>query len=213
MTLLIASNNAHKVREFREIFSGFEVVAPSDLGLRFEHEEVGTTFVENALGKAKTLFEILQTASHGKNQASRFAEIAVLADDSGLVVPALDGAPGVYSARYGAELPGTALDDAGRTALLVDRMRGINDRSAYYVCCMALYLGVERFVTVQETWEGSIAQNISTAGGGFGYDPIFVIAGTNTSVAEIPSADKSRMSHRAKACNRLLRQLRSATLQ
>lgn len=194
MDILIATNNAHKLVEFREIFRDHRVLGPADLGLRFHHEETGTTFFDNSWGKARTLWEqALSVTGNGKDLP------AVLADDSGIVVPALNGEPGVYSARYGSVPGGPELDDTGRCRLLLDRMAGENDRTAWFVCCMVLYAGPDRFSSVQETWKGHIAPGLSEGRGGFGYDPLFIPEGHDCSVADLEEGLKSRISHRARA--------------
>lgn len=124
-----------------------------------------------------------------------------LADDSGICVDALAGAPGIHSARYGSE-SGHLLDDRGRNDLLLERMYGIEDRRCRFVCCMVLYLGNDRFFTVQETLEGIVS--LSAAGrGGFGYDPLVYIPEFGCSVAELSETQKNRISHRAKAARAL----------
>lgn len=198
MKLVIASNNAHKIREFKEIFAKHEVVGPTELGLAFEHDETETSFAMNAVGKARTLWLQIQAAG------SLAGEFWVLADDSGLAVDALGGAPGVYSARYGGNLPTPPRDDGERNQLLLKEMAGVADRKAHYVCCMALYRGPDRFDCVQESWHGLIAHGPSAGTGGFGYDPLFFLPEYGCTVADLAPGVKSRISHRALASVRLL---------
>jgi XTP/dITP diphosphohydrolase len=196
MRIVLASGNAHKRRELGEIFAGHALFVPADLGLDFHHEETGATFLSNAVGKALTLFRLL---GEGKG-------FGVISDDSGISLPALDGAPGVYSARYG-ELDGAftgagPFTDEMRNALLVRRMRGARDRRAFFVCAMVFLVSEFRFFTAQETWEGVLAQGPSGAGG-FGYDPLLFLPEWGCTVAELPSHEKNRVSHRAKAARAL----------
>jgi len=151
--------------------------------LIFSPEETADSFWGNALIKARALFEL----------TSRPA----LADDSGICVEALGGAPGVHSARYGNK-SGTLLDDLGRNNLLLEHMYGKEDRRCKFVCCMILYLGNDRFFSVQETLEGQVLLT-SAGNGGFGYDPLVYVPKFGCSVAELSEAEKNRISHRAKA--------------
>lgn len=197
MTLVIASNNAHKIREFKEILPSYSVITPQDLGIDFNHDETETSFALNAVGKATTLWrqlEKLRTSS---------SDYMVLADDSGLVVPALGGEPGIYSARYGTNLQ----TDHDRNTLLLKNLMGKTDRKAYYVCSMALVHGIEKYDIIQETWDGTIAFAESQGIGGFGYDPIFFLPEYGCTVAELAPGIKSTISHRAKAILRLLKLL------
>ncbi len=183
MKLYLATGNAHKRLEFARIFPDHDIVIPSDLGLAFDPEETETTFHGNALIKAKALFEL--------------AGGPVIADDSGICVDALGGEPGVRSARYGSE-NGVNLDAAGRNRLLLERMRGMDDRRARFVCNLVLYLGPDRYWSVQETLEGLIIDSERGAGG-FGYDPVMYLPEEGMTVAELSDADKDRLSHRGKA--------------
>jgi XTP/dITP diphosphohydrolase len=197
MHLVLATNNQHKLREIRGILPHWQVSGPKDLGLDFHHEETGDSFMDNALGKARTLWlQIRDTPGLPPG-------LAVLADDSGLVVPALGGQPGVHSARYG-NLDGTRrFDDRDRYELLLANMQGLTERSAHFVCCLALVNGPDRFRIVQETWEGFIATVPMDAGQGFGYDPVFWLPEYNCTVACLPEGEKNRISHRAKAIDSL----------
>ena len=126
MKLLLATNNMHKRRELQGILAGHDLLLPADLGVDFYFDETADTFRGNCLGKAFALFE--QANAGG---------LPVIADDSGLCVPALGGAPGVYSARYGSADGQKKLTDADRNQYLLAQLEGIDDRRAYYVCAMA----------------------------------------------------------------------------
>jgi XTP/dITP diphosphohydrolase len=187
--LLLASNNSHKHDEFARLLPGFRIVLPKDLGLGFDFEESGKTFLDNALGKALDLY--------------RAAGRPVIADDSGLCVPALGGEPGVYSARYGSQPGGPVLDAPSRNQYLLSRMRGLADRRAHFVCCLALVLDESRFFVVQETVHGLIAE-APRGTHGFGYDPLFLIPERGLTIAELPDDEKDAVSHRGRAARRLL---------
>jgi XTP/dITP diphosphohydrolase len=183
MKIYFASGNAHKKEEMARIFSQCEIVIPADEGIDFDPEETENSFYGNSLLKAKALYGIV-----GK---------PVIADDSGICVDALDGAPGVLSARFGSE-NGKKLSSEERNEILLARMRGVENRSCRFVCNMVLYLGNERFVSVQETLEGELIAE-SRGSGGFGYDPIVFIPSYGKTVAELSGAEKDFLSHRGKA--------------
>jgi XTP/dITP diphosphohydrolase len=187
LTLLLASTNAGKMREFRRVLPEVQVLTPHDRGLTFRYEERGATFIDNALGKARHLF-----AKTG---------VATVADDSGLVVPALDGAPGVRSARYGGDVT-----QERRNLLLLDALAGAPDRSARFVCCLAVMLAEHRLLIVQETVEGSVI-SAPRGAGGFGYDPIFRPHGAGETFAEMDDDAKDAISHRGRALRRMRRVL------
>jgi XTP/dITP diphosphohydrolase len=183
----MASTNAGKMREFRRVLPEVQVLTPHDRGLTFRYEERGATFIDNALGKARHLF-----AKTG---------VATVADDSGLVVPALDGAPGVRSARYGGDIT-----QQRRNLLLLDALAGASDRSARFVCCLAVVLAEHRLLVVQETVEGSVI-SAPRGAGGFGYDPIFRPRGAGETFAEMDDDAKDAISHRGRALRRMRRVL------
>ena len=182
MELIIATNNAGKVREYKDIFAplGFDVCSQSEKNIHIEVEETGTTFEENAALKAQAIYDRCHTA--------------VISDDSGLEVAALGGEPGIYSARY----KGLATEHERRMAIL-DALQGAEDRSARFVCCICyIDRGGARHL-FKGVWNGSIAY--AEAGtNGFGYDPIFISedAGGKTT-ASLPISFKEKYSHRAKA--------------
>ena len=182
MKLVLASKNEKKLRELREILSaqGVEVVLESDVGVDVDVEETGTTFEENAFLKA-----------HAVMEASGFPAVA---DDSGLCVDALNGAPGVYSARYG----GPELDDAGRYRLLLENMRGQLDRRCRFVsaiCCC--FPGGDR-IEARGECAGTLAY-APKGTDGFGYDPIFFVPEQKKTFAELTAEEKNAISHRGKA--------------
>ena len=156
MRFVLASNNARKLEELRQILSqmGHEVLSQREAGLNLTVEETGTTFEENARLKARG--------------ASDALGLPVIADDSGLMVDALDGAPGVYSARYGGE----GLDDRGRNALLLKNMEGKENRSARFVCCICCRFPDGREITARGECPGQILEG-PRGKDGFGYDPVF----------------------------------------
>lgn len=181
--LLVASNNRGKIREIRALLNNVDVVSPEDLNLHLEVEETGSTFVANAALKARAF-------------ASETGLIA-LADDSGLQVDALDGAPGVLSARYG----GTGLDDVGRYRLLLERMKDFPDpqqRSARFCCTLFVAATDGRTCQAEGTCEGRIA-HAPSGQHGFGYDPIFFLPEHDCTMADLAAQQKNALSHRAKA--------------
>lgn len=190
MKLIIASNNAHKVREIKKILSEKfdEILSLREANVFHETVEDGNTFVENALKKAR---EIAQITGH-----------AALADDSGICVDALDGAPGIYSARYASSDCCNASDEANN-ALLLANLRDKEDWSAHYTSAIALVYPDGREVTSEGYMYGKI---IDTPRGerGFGYDPIFVMDGEDRTVAQMSDEEKNAVSHRAKALELLL---------
>ncbi len=183
MTIWLASGNAHKKKEIAAVFPEHTVKIPKDAGLDFDPDETGSTFSENAMIKAKALFDIVKEP--------------VIADDSGICVEALDGRPGIYSARYGSE-GGKKLTDAERNALLVKELGNNPNRKARFVCAMVLFINPDRFFIVQETLEGELVQS-EKGSGGFGYDPILFIPEKGMTVAELSEEEKNQISHRGKA--------------
>ena len=177
--IVIASANSHKVDEYRDLLKDQEVelqslaAYPAFPGV----EENGTTFTENASIKAVAVSEYCGTAA--------------FADDSGLEVAALDGRPGIYSARY-------AENDKARRAKLLGELEGVTDRRARFVCVIAIAINGE----VIETFEGEVKGTIITeerGEGGFGYDPLFIPDGYDQTFAEMPQELKNKISHRAAA--------------
>src|SRR2546421_576915 len=180
---VLASGNSGKLREFRRLLTplGIEVIAQAELGIA-ETGEPHHTFVENALTKAR--------------HASSLAHLPALADDSGICVDALNGAPGVQSARFAGELP----SDARNNAKLVEKLAGIADRRAHYYCMLALMRHVDdpEPVLAEGRWEGTII-DLPRGSGGFGYDPHFLDVETGLTGAELPLEKKNELSHSGKA--------------
>ncbi len=186
--LVLASNNEHKHAEFCRLFPNARVLLPRDIGISFDHEETGETFFDNARGKALALF--------------RKAGRPVIADDSGLCVHALGGAPGIMSNRYGAGPDGKLLETPKRNAYLLEKLKGEKDRRAFFICCLVLVQDGERFVAVQETVHGVITEE-PRGKNGFGYDPLFFLPESGMTMAELPDAQKDEVSHRGRAARRI----------
>ena len=182
MRFVLASQNQHKLVEMRSILSahGVEVVLQSELGLRVEVEETGSTFAENAMLKAKAVM-----AASG---------LPAIADDSGVCVDALNGAPGVYSARYG----GPELDDVGRYRLLLENMRGARDRTAHFTSAIACVFPNDDAIEAEGICPGMIAY-APQGDGGFGYDPVFFLPQLRKTYAQLTPEEKAAVSHRGKA--------------
>ena len=181
MRYILASNNKGKLKELKAILSDFgaEVVSQAEAGLSFEAEETGTTFEENALIKARAACEALTEPA--------------IADDSGLVVESLGGAPGVYSARYGG-----CTTDEERVCLLLKNLEGIENRTAKFVSCIACVFPNGDAITARGECEGKITAK-PRGEGGFGYDPVFEIPVTGKTMAELSPEEKNAVSHRGKA--------------
>ncbi len=195
--LLVASNNAHKLQEFRALFAlhgASEVIlhAPQELGIACEPPEDGLTYAENALIKARAFAAAARATGH--------ADLWVLADDSGLEVDALDGRPGVHSARYHQRAP-----NGDGCAALLREMRHVppEQRSARFRCVLAVIAPDRHEHLVEGTCEGVIASE-SRGSGGFGFDPVFVPAGDARTLAEMRAEEKHRLSHRGAAVRALL---------
>ncbi|HEY7944268.1 MAG TPA: RdgB/HAM1 family non-canonical purine NTP pyrophosphatase [Casimicrobiaceae bacterium] len=190
--LVIASSNPGKLREFRRLLSplGIETIPQGDLGIA-DSDEPHASFVENALVKAR--------------HASRHARLPALADDSGVCVDALRGAPGVQSARYAGE---PRSDQRNNDKLIAD-LEGVADRRAHYYCMLALMRHGDdpEPMLVEGRWDGTIIDTPRGAGG-FGYDPHFLDAATGMTGAELPLERKNALSHRGKAMRALLERLR-----
>jgi XTP/dITP diphosphohydrolase len=192
--IVLASNNAGKLREFAALFAdaGIEIVPQGTLGVP-EAEEPHATFVENALAKAR--------------HAARLTGLPAVADDSGLCVRALGGAPGVYSARY-AQRAGQGQGDAANNAHLVASLHDVTDRRAYYFCVLVLVRHADdpEPVIAEGRWHGEIV-DAPRGTHGFGYDPHFLITSLGATAAELEPAVKNAASHRAQALKVLLERL------
>ncbi len=181
MKIIAATKNKNKLREFGEILKGFEIISQEEAGVDIDVEETGTTFEENSYLKAKAIYDI--------------TGITTIADDSGLCVDALNGEPGVYSARYGGE----GYDDKGRVKLLLKNMKDVPDaeRTARFVCVITL-VGDEGVLTARGECEGRIDYE-PKGENGFGYDPVFYVDRFEKTLAEVTPEEKNSISHRGKA--------------
>ena len=191
--LILATHNRHKLQEIRQLLQdeAVEVLGLSDIGWTQEIAENGETFRENALIKAETIFRARKTA--------------VLADDSGLSVEAMGGAPGVYSSRY----MGEEVSYEIKNQAILDLLERVPDarRGAAFVCVMAFVRPGRGTRPVKKTAEGRIEGQISrkaAGGGGFGYDPIFFLPDRNCTMAELSPEDKNAISHRGRALKAIL---------
>ena len=182
MKFVLATHNPNKIREMGAILSqfGVEVVSPKDLGITVDVEETGTTFAENAMLKAKAICEL--------------AKLPAIADDSGLCVDALNGGPGVYSARFGGE----GLDDKGRYTLLLEMLRGQTDRAAHFHTSIVCAFPNGDELVCEGECPGTIA--FAPMGeGGFGYDPVFFVPELRKTFGQLTAEEKASVSHRGKA--------------
>jgi XTP/dITP diphosphohydrolase len=190
--LVIASNNPGKLREFQAMLApfGIEVVTQEQLGIS-EAEEPHCTFVENALAKAR--------------HVSKLSGLPALADDSGICVAALGGAPGVWSARYAGE----PKSDTRNNEKLLQEMRGVADRRAHYYCILVLvrHENDPQPLIAEGEWHGEIAQD-ERGDGGFGYDPLFWLPQFGKMSAQLKPEEKALISHRAQAMAILLQKLK-----
>ena len=191
--VVLASNNAGKAREFGQLLadSGLEVVAQTEFDVP-EAEETAPTFVENALLKARN--------------AALHTGLPAIADDSGLAVDALDGEPGIYSARYA----GPGADDAANNARLLEKMRGVPpaERGAAFICALVYLRHANDPVPLicQGTWRGLLLE-APRGDNGFGYDPLFLVPELERTSAELPPQEKNRRSHRGQALRQLVDRL------
>lgn len=191
MKLILASKNPHKLVELNAILSGLGMQAAleSEYGLDIDVEETGATFEENSYLKAKAVFDA--------------CGMPVIADDSGLMVDALAGAPGVYSARYGGKS-----SDAERTAFLLENMKDVPDaaRGAQFVCVITCLMPDGRKITARGVCRGTILRETRGAGG-FGYDPVFFVPEFGKTYAELASEQKNAISHRGLALREFCRKV------
>ena len=196
--LIIASNNAHKIKEIKDILKDFpiEVVSLREAGIDIDVEETGTTFMENSYIKASEIFKLRQ-------------DCMVLSDDSGLMVEALDGAPGVYSARFAGEHG----NDKKNNEKLLQLLEGkpMEERKAKFVSAIVLIAGLSEVIKVQGEIEGYIAFEPKGTRE-FGYDPLFYVPEYNMTFAEMSDEEKNKISHRARAMQKLKQQLESLKL-
>ncbi len=193
MKLILASNNAHKLEEIRAILGGEfeEILSLRQAGIDHETVEDGQTFLENAEKKAREIMEL--------------SGCCALADDSGLCVDALGGAPGIYSARFS----GVHGDDKANNRLLLEKMEGVEDRGAHFTCAVALVKPDGSVLRAEGYFYGQIA--FEEAGeNGFGYDPLFYLPERGCTSAQLSPAEKNAISHRANALHKLLALLRAS---
>ncbi len=192
--VVVATANPGKVRELTETLAplGFELLVQGELGIT-SLPEVGCTFVENALAKAR--------------HAARESGLPAIADDSGLVVPALGGAPGIRSARYAGEPP----DDQRNNARLRRALAGQTNRDAFFTCTLVYLDAADDPAPLIATarWHGALI-DAPRGDNGFGYDPLFLVADLGKTAAELTLAEKNRLSHRGRACRRLAALLEAA---
>lgn len=199
MHFLLASRNRHKIRELEDILAadipGVTVHSLDEVGFHGDIDENGTTFAENATIKALTAREAALAAGH--------TDWYCLGDDSGLSVDALDGAPGVYSARFAGEHG----NDAANNRLLLEKLVNVTDRSAHFVCCIACVLPTGKTLTVEGRCSGVIA-DAPRGQDGFGYDPLFYLPQFDHTFAELTAAEKNAVSHRGRALEALAEALK-----
>ncbi len=189
MKVILASKNPHKLTELSAILSqhGFEIALESEYGLDIDVDETGTTFEENSLLKAEAVMKA--------------SGLPVLADDSGLMVDALNGAPGVYSARYGHKS-----SDGERTEFLLENMKDVPDgkRTAKFVCVITCLWPDGRKIVARGECPGVITREVHGENG-FGYDPVFYLPELGMTYADLPSEQKNAISHRARALQEFCR--------
>ena len=192
MKFVLASQNPGKLKEMQAILDGLgvEVVLQSQLGLQVDVEETGSTFAENALLKAKAVC-----------QASGLPAIA---DDSGLCVDALNGAPGVYTARYG----GPGLDDMGRCRLLLQNMHGLSPRTCHFASAIACVFPDGAVLTTEGRCDGTVAY-APMGTDGFGYDPVFFVPKLKKTFAQLTAEEKNAISHRGQALQAFAEELKA----
>ena len=191
MKVVLASKNPHKLVEISKITEkfGFDLVLQSELGVDIDVEETGTTFEENSLLKAEAVMKA--------------TGLPALADDSGIAVDALNGEPGIYSARYGFD---ESLDDWGRLLLLLKNTEHVPDgqRQAQFVCVISFVTPDGQVIQARGEIHGELLR-APVGENGFGYDPIFYYPPAGMSTAQMPSEEKNKVSHRANALNVFMR--------
>lgn len=195
MKIVVASGNKAKLREIAQIFKGYEIVSMQEAGFTQDIDETGETFEENALIKARAVSKTLHCAA--------------LADDSGLCVDALGGAPGVHSARF----CGRHGDDAANNRLLLEKLKNVpeKERTAYFESCVALVLENGESVTASGRTYGRILEK-EEGGGGFGYDPLFYSDDLGKSFGIAAPEEKNAVSHRGRALAALAQKLKERGL-
>ena len=196
MKVVLASKNPHKLMEISKITEkfGFELVLQSELGIDIDVEETGTTFEENSLLKAEAVMKA--------------TGLPALADDSGIAVDALNGEPGIYSARYGFD---ESLDDWGRMMLLLKNTEAVPDgqRQAKFVCVISFITPEGKVIQARGEIHGELTRE-PRGENGFGYDPIFYYPPAGMTTAQMPSEEKNQVSHRGNALNVFYEKLKEA---
>ena len=187
-TIVLASNNKHKIKEFREILTDYEILSLADIGFEEDIEETGATFEENALIKAKTIQEYIK--EKGLNYI-------VISDDSGLCVDSLGGMPGVYSARYAGEHG----NNVKNRAKLQTELEG-KDRTAYFICTIVVYYPNGEYKAFEGRTYGKITKE-EIGSKDFGYDCIFYSDELNKTFGEATEEEKNSVSHRGRAIEKL----------
>ena len=191
MKLLIASNNQHKIEEIKQILGNKfdEILSLSDVGIVCDPEENGKTFLENALIKVYAV--------------SKLTDLPVLGDDTGLCVDALNGAPGVHSARFAGDH-----DNAKNRKKLLACLEGLTDRKAHFTTAVALFYPDGRLITAEGNVDGKILEH-EVGTNGFGYDSLFYCTELNKTFAEATAEEKNSVSHRGRALQKLAEKLQS----
>lgn len=214
MKIYLATGNLHKKQEMQQIFNEHQIIIPKDEGIFFDPIEDGSTFMANSLIKAEELFKIVHCP--------------VIADDSGICVDIIDKRPGIYSARYAGKnfITGndSKLSSLERNKLLIEEVnekiinlgKDINDislRTCRFVCALTFYYKQDRFISIQDTIEGILVSSIDEAlgTGGFGYDPVVFLPEYNKTVSQLTEEQKNKISHRGRACKKLLDFLKQNT--
>jgi XTP/dITP diphosphohydrolase len=195
-TIVLASNNEHKIQEIKDILKElpFKVISMKEAGIYTEVEETGTTFIENAYIKASEIYNLINNKDY-----------LVMSDDSGIEVDALNGAPGVYSARYAGEHGNS---DKNNEKLLKElKGKKQEERTARFVCAIVLVGLGEEAIKVQGTVEGYVTEEIRGKDG-FGYDPLFFVPQYNRTFAEVSKEEKNKISHRSRALEMLVQEMK-----
>lgn len=193
MNFILATTNDHKYQELKALMPNIELIKAENM---VEVDENEPTFLGNALIKAKALYDVLHKP--------------IIADDSGLCVEALDGKPGVKTARYGSDVFNRILESKERNEYLLSNLKGETNRSASFVCSLVAYISPNRIYTVTEEVKGEITLE-QTGQEGFGYDPVFFITEAGKTMAELDSQAKGYYSHRgraARAMNKLIENIK-----
>jgi XTP/dITP diphosphohydrolase len=192
--LIIASNNSHKIKEIKAILAEFpfKVVSLKEAGIDVDVEEDGSTFMENAYKKSYEIFKIAENSM-------------VLSDDSGLMVDALDGAPGVYSARFAGEHGNDSKNNEKLLKLL--QGKSFEERGAKFVSAIVLIIDKDKVIKVEGEIKGYIKESLAGIGG-FGYDPLFLVPECNKTFGELSEEEKNEISHRARALQKLKEELK-----